>query len=125
MLMTHVITRNKAEQSAKQPTQRDVVISNKEYQCHPELVSGSLKFRRFRNLSWIIGRSAGSTQPSLGRVPLSLHSCQNPQFGMTIINNSPNVMDCYVTLYKKLYTDNINSPHNDMKRFVPSPLIRE
>ena len=40
-------------------------------------------------MSWIIGRSAGSTQPSLGRVPLSLHSCQNPQFGMTI-NNSAN-----------------------------------
>ena len=40
-------------------------------------------------MSWIIGRSAGSTQPSLGRVSLSLHSCQNPQFGMTINNNSP------------------------------------
>ena len=39
-------------------------------------------------MSWIIGRSAGSTQPSLGRVSLSLHSCQNPQFGMTI-NNIP------------------------------------
>ena len=35
-------------------------------------------------MSWIIGRSAGSTQPSLGRVSLSLHSYQNPQFGMTI-----------------------------------------
>ena len=35
-------------------------------------------------MSWIIGRSAGSTQPSLGRVSLSLNSCQNPQFGMTI-----------------------------------------
>ena len=35
-------------------------------------------------MSWIIGRSAGSTQPSLGRVSLPLHSCQNPQFGMTI-----------------------------------------
>ena len=40
-------------------------------------------------MSWIIGRSAGSTQPSLGRVPLSLHSCQNPQFGMTINKISP------------------------------------
>ena len=40
-------------------------------------------------MSWIIGRSAGSTQPSLGRVSLSLHSYQNPQFGMTI-NNSKN-----------------------------------
>ncbi len=40
-------------------------------------------------MSWIIGRSAGSTQPSLGRVSLSLHSCQNPQFGMTN-NNSAN-----------------------------------
>ena len=39
-------------------------------------------------MSWIIGRSAGSTQPSLGRVSLSLHSCQNPQFEMTI-NNIP------------------------------------
>ena len=39
-------------------------------------------------MSWIIGRSAGSTQPSRGRVSLSLHSCQNPQFGMTI-NNIP------------------------------------
>ena len=35
-------------------------------------------------MSWIIGRSAGSTQPSRGRVSLSLHSYQNPQFGMTI-----------------------------------------
>ena len=43
-----------------------------------------VKLRRFRNMSWIIGRSAGSTQPSLGRVSLSLHSYQNPQFGMTI-----------------------------------------
>ena len=47
-----------------------------------------VKLRRFRNMSWIIGRSAGSTQPSLGRVSLSLHSYQNPQFGMTI-NNIP------------------------------------
>ena len=39
-------------------------------------------------MSWIIGRSAGSTQPSRGRVSLSLHSYQNPQFGMTI-NNIP------------------------------------
>ena len=39
-------------------------------------------------MSWIIGRSAGSTQPFLGRVSLSLHSYQNPQFGMTI-NNIP------------------------------------
>ncbi len=39
-------------------------------------------------MSWIIGRSAGSTQPSRGRVSLSIHSCQNPQFGMTI-NNIP------------------------------------
>ena len=39
-------------------------------------------------MSWIIGRSAGSTQPSRGRVSLSLHSCQNPQFGMAI-NNIP------------------------------------
>ena len=58
------------------------------HHCHPELVSGSQKLRRFRNMSWIIGRSAGSTQPSLGRVSLSLHSYQNPQFGMTI-NNIP------------------------------------
>ena len=48
----------------------------------------SQKLRRFRNISWFIGRLAGSTQPSRGRVPLSLHSCQNPQFGMTI-NNIP------------------------------------
>ena len=40
-------------------------------------------------MSWIIGRSAGSTQPSRGRVSLSLHSCQNPQFGMTINKISP------------------------------------
>ncbi len=66
--------------------QSDVVIPSTEPQCHPELVSGSQKLRRFRNLSWIIGRSAGSMQPSLGRVPLSLHSCQNPQFGMAINN---------------------------------------
>ena len=39
-------------------------------------------------MSWIVGRSAGSTQPSLGRVSLSLHYYQNPQFGMTI-NNIP------------------------------------
>ena len=68
---------------------RDVVILNTEHQCHPELVSGSQKLRRFRNMSWIIGRSAGSTQPSRGRVSLSLHSCQNPQFGMTINKISP------------------------------------
>lgn len=65
----HVITRNKAEQGAKQPTQRDVVILN-----------------------------------------------------TFTINNNPSVMDCYVTSYKKLYNDNKNFPHNDMKRFVPSPL---
>ena len=40
-------------------------------------------------MSWIIGRSAGSTQPSLGRVSLSLHYYQNPQFGMTINKISP------------------------------------
>ena len=40
-------------------------------------------------MSWIIGRSVGSTQPSLGRVSLSLHSYQNPQFGMTINKISP------------------------------------
>ena len=40
-------------------------------------------------MSWIIGRSAGSTQPSLGRVSLSLHSYQNPQFEMTINKISP------------------------------------
>ena len=40
-------------------------------------------------MSWIIGRSAGSTQPSLGRVSLSLNSYQNPQFGMTINKISP------------------------------------
>ena len=68
---------------------RDVVILNTEHHCHPELVSGSQKLRRFRNMSWIIGRSAGSTQPSLGRVSLSLHSYQNPQFGMTINKISP------------------------------------
>ena len=59
------------------------------HQCHPELVSGSQKLRRFRNMSWIIGRSAGSTQLSLGRVSLSLNSYQNPQFGMTINKISP------------------------------------
>ena len=59
------------------------------HHCHPELVSGSQKLRRFRNMSWIIGRSAGSTQPSLGRVSLLLHSYQNPQFGMTINKISP------------------------------------
>ncbi len=40
-------------------------------------------------MSWIIGRSVGSTQPSLGRVSLSLNSYQNPQFGMTINKISP------------------------------------
>ncbi len=40
-------------------------------------------------MSWIIGRSAGSTQPSRGRVSLSLHYYQNPQFGMTINKISP------------------------------------
>ena len=56
---------------------------------HPSPTRGEgVKLRRFRNMSWIIGRSAGSTQPSLGRVSLSLHSYQNPQFGMTI-NNIP------------------------------------
>ena len=69
--------------------QSDVVILNTVHHCHPELVSGSQKLRRFRNMSWIIGRSAGSTQPSLGRVSLSLHSYQNPQFGMTINKISP------------------------------------
>ena len=67
----------------------DVVILNTAHHCHPELVSGSQKLRRFRNMSWIIGRSAGSTQPSRGRVSLSLHSYQNPQFGMTINKISP------------------------------------
>ena len=43
-------------------------------------------------MSWIIGRSAGSTQPSRGRVSLSLHSCQNPQFGMTINKISPSAI---------------------------------
>ena len=45
----HVITRKQAEQSMKQSIQSDVVISNKTHQCHPELVSGSQKLRRFRN----------------------------------------------------------------------------
>ena len=43
------------------------------------------KLRRFRIISWIIGGSAGSTQPSLGRATLSFRSCQNPQSGMTFI----------------------------------------
>ena len=43
------------------------------------------KLRRFRILSWIIGGSAGSTQPSPGRATLSFRSCQNPQSGMTFI----------------------------------------
>ncbi len=55
-------------------------------------------------MSWIVGRSAGSTQPSLGRVSLSLHSYQNPQFGMTINKIFPlslphlsqnNSLDCF------------------------------
>ncbi len=53
----------------------------------------SQKLRRFRNISWFICRSAGSTQPFRGRVPLSLHSCQNPQFGMTINNSSNDKKD--------------------------------
>lgn len=53
----------------------------------------SQKLRRFRNLSWFIGRSAGSTQPFRGRVPLSLNSCQNPQFEMTINNSSNDKKD--------------------------------
>ena len=53
----------------------------------------SQKLRRFRNISWFIGRSAGSTQPFRGRVLLSLHSCQNPQFGMTINNSSNDKKD--------------------------------
>ena len=88
------------------------VIPSTSHQCHPELVSGSQKLRRFRNLSWIIGRSAGSTQPSLGRVPLSLHSCQNPQFGMTV-NNSTSAKDYNVAPYNKLCTEKSNSPRND------------
>ena len=43
------------------------------------------KLRRFRIISWIIGGSAGSTQPSPGRATLSFRSCQNPQSGMTFI----------------------------------------
>ena len=84
MIFLRVITRKDDEQIGHGFTQRDVVILNTVHHCHPELVSGSQKLRRFRNMSWIIGRSAGSTQPSLGRVSLSLHSYQNPQFGMTI-----------------------------------------
>ena len=44
-------------------------------------------------MSWIIGRSAGSTQPSLGRVSLSLNSYQNPQFGMTINKIPPPLLE--------------------------------
>ena len=46
------------------------------------------KLRRFRILSWIIGGSAGSTQPSPGRATLSFRSCQNPQSGMTFIKQA-------------------------------------
>ena len=38
--------------------------------------------------SWIIGSSDGSTQSSLGRAgftPFTRRTCQNPQFGMTIM----------------------------------------
>ena len=41
-----------------------------------------------RIISWIIGGSAGSTQPSLERATLSFRSCQNPQSGMTFIKQS-------------------------------------
>ena len=43
------------------------------------------KLTGFRILSWIIGGSAGSTQPSPGRATLSFRSCQNPQSGMTFM----------------------------------------
>ena len=47
-----------------------------------------------RNKNHVITQAEQSVkQPSLGRVPLSLHSCQNPQFGMTINNNSNDKKD--------------------------------
>ena len=82
----HGITRKDIGQIMNGLKQSDVVIPNTCYypSPHPSPTRGEgVKL----NLSWIIGRSAGSTLLSLGRVPLSLHSCQNPQFGMTI-NNS-------------------------------------
>ncbi len=51
----------------------------------PISLSLNKKLRRFRILSWIIGGSAGSTQPSPGRATLSFRSCQNPQSGMTFM----------------------------------------
>ena len=52
--------KKQVEQSAELSILKGIVISNTKSQCHPELVSGSQKLRRFRN-----------------------------KFGMTI-NNSPN-----------------------------------
>ena len=45
----HVITRKDNEQVMNGLEQSDVVIPNTAHQCHPELVSGSQKLRRFRN----------------------------------------------------------------------------
>ena len=45
----HVITRKQVEQVSKWSIRSDVVILNTEHHCHPELVSGSQKLRRFRN----------------------------------------------------------------------------
>ena len=49
MIFLRVITRKDDEQIGHGFTQRDVVILNTEHHCHPELVSGSQKLRRFRN----------------------------------------------------------------------------
>ena len=43
MTFLHVITRKGNEQVIKVLLQSDVVIHHTEYQCHPELVSGSQK----------------------------------------------------------------------------------
>ena len=67
--------------------QNDVINKNVKnlFPYFPISLSLKKKLRRFRILSWIIGGSAGSTQPSPGRATLSFRSCQNPQSGMTFI----------------------------------------
>ncbi len=60
-MLNHTITRKQAEQSINQSIQSDVVILNTAHHCHPELVSGSQKLRRFRNkFGMTINNSANS-----------------------------------------------------------------
>ncbi len=59
----HVITRKDNEQIMNGVKQSDVVILNTAHQCHPELVSGSQKLRRFRNkFGMTINNSANSKE---------------------------------------------------------------